>query len=90
MESPATKSQLAAELEHTEGTIAKWINIMYRHKLIHIAEWRKHLRGVPGACWAWGPGEKDAPRPPNLGSVEWARRAREKRRLAWLAVKRRD
>jgi transcription initiation factor IIE alpha subunit len=83
-----TKKLIQEKLGIANNTVQRWLEVLYRRKLVYIAAWERGPRGNPAAMWAFGYEMEDAPKPKPLTTTEYAQRYRAKKRgvLGLVAV----
>ena len=77
-----SKADLQEKLGIANNTVQRWLEVLYRRKLVYIAAWRKSPRGNPAALWAFGYEGIDVPKPKPLTSNQYSQRYRLKKRGA--------
>ena len=77
-----SKSDLQVKLGIASNTALRWLEVLYRRKLVYIAAWRKSPRGNPAALWAFGYECVDAPKPKPLTQSQYSKRHKLKKRGA--------
>lgn len=75
-----SKTDLQEKLGIANNTVQRWLEVLYRRKLVYIAGWRKAPRGNPAALWAFGHECVDEPRPKPLTQTQYTERYRAKKR----------
>lgn len=75
-----TKKQLQEKLDIANNTVQRWLEVLYRRKLIYIAKWYRAPRGNPAAMWAYGYHMEDVPKPKPLTPAQYTERYRAKKR----------